>query len=461
MLALILVLNAGCTPIEPDQKEYQWNKIDLSNELLHGVWQMEGYGRLVDISSDTLIVYHRIKDFCTADRGLVPSFSLYSIGENTSNLSLLYQNYGLKSEALQTRIDLNRLDSLPEACTSQPGIEKATPGEVFDLLWTAFDEHYAFFDERGVDWALQKAIYKPSIDSLENLDLLFPILTEVLGTLGDGHVNLYRGTEYAYNAGVGTLRLRNRIVEHWREQGKPGEEADFVSSWHQRVYASVYEVLDPGSLNKGAAGALEWGTIDSNVAYVRINRFSGLAGRGVTRPAQLDTLRAALRQMSVEIADKRFAIVDVTLNGGGMDPAAITVASFFADQSRHVLTKKIRGGHATEVLLEPAKGFQFTKPVYLLTSEVTASAAEAFVLIMRSFPHVKHVGERTRGGLSGLLPKQLPQDFVVTISNEAVFDAEGNLYEGKGIPPDEQIILFPHDSLYTGLLNALDKLARR
>ena len=422
---------------------------------------MEGYGRLVDISSDTLIVYHRINDFCTADRGLVPSFSLYSIGKNTSKLSLLYQNYGLKSEALQTRIALNRLDSLPEACTTKPGIEKATPGEVFDLLWTAFDEHYAFFDERGVNWALQKAIYKPRIDSLENFDALFSILAELLSTLGDGHVNLYRGTEYAYNAGLEALRLRNRILQNWQDLGKPGNTAGVVSSWHQQVYASVYEILDPGSLKKGAAGALEWGTIDGNVAYVRINRFSGLAGRGVTRPAQLDTLRAALRQMSVEIADKRFAVVDVTLNGGGMDPAAITVASFFADQSRHVLTKKIRGGHATEVLLEPAKGFQFTKPVYLLTSEVTASAAEAFVLIMRSFPHVKHIGETTRGGLSGLLPKQLPQDFVVTISNEVVLDSHGNLFEGVGIPPEEEMILFPDDSLYTGLVNAIAKLARR
>ena len=58
-----------------------------------------------------------------------------------------------------------------------------------------------------------------------------------------------------------------------------------------------------------------------------------------------------------------------------------------------------------------------------------------------------------------MLPKQLPVDFLVTISNEKVLDVNGVLFEGQGIPPDQVLNLFPDDSLYTGLASALGKLA--
>lgn len=455
LVALCLLM--GCNPIEKEIKR-EWRLIDLANEQLLGAWEMEGYGRLIEVSQDTIQVYHHVKDFCIADRGLVPAFSLYALEDGGNGLSLLYQDYGSDSEVLQTRIKLNKLQSLPEACTAGR-YTSATPVEVFDLLWASFQEHYAFFADRGVDWNQQKLLYESRVSKLASVDSLFPVLSEMLAPLGDGHVNLYQGRDKAFNAGVGGLALRNRIVERWEREGAEGSAGSFVGAWHRHVQSSVYDVLDEGSLQSGAAGAVEWGTISGDVGYVRINRFSGLAGRGISRPAQLDTLHAALREMSNDFADKRMTIVDVSLNGGGMDPAAITVARYFADQPRHVLTKTIQGAHDTRVRLEPVEGFQFTKPVYLLTSEVTASAAEVFVLIMRAFPHVKHVGSKTRGGISGMLPKQLPQDFMVTISNEQVLDVEGNLYEGKGIPPTVAFPVFPDDSLYTGLANALRRLS--
>ena len=459
MSTLLLI---GCSAqVHPSEDMVlDWKPVSRFDSTAHGTWEMEGYGRLVDITPDTHVVYHVVDDFCIEDTGLVPFFSLYAMQEERARLSLLYYDFGEQSEALQTRIDLERLPGIPEACTSNTYAD-ATPGEVFEILWSAFEQHYAFFEERNVDWLEQKSIFDTRTDSVESVDELFNVLSDLLGALRDGHVNLYHGTDKAFNAGVRGLALRNRIVDKWREEGEPGPEGSFVSSWHQQVHGSVYEILAPGSLRKGAAGALEWGLINGDVGYVRINRFSGLAGQGVLRPAQLDTLHAAMQQMRADIDATRSVIVDVSLNGGGMDPAAITAASYFADQPRHVLTKEIRGGHDTKVMLSPPEGFSFAKPVYVLTTEVTASAAEVFVLMMRTFPHVTHVGEKTRGGISGMLPKRLPQDFMVTISNEKVLDVEGVLYEGQGIPPEQPMSVFPSDSLYTGLAHAIVQLSER
>jgi hypothetical protein len=65
-----------------------------------------------------------------------------------------------------------------------------------------------------------------------------------------------------------------------------------------------------------------------------------------------------------------------------------------------------------EVLAEifvspPGRGER--RPVLLLTSEVTASAAESFVLMMRAFPHVTHVGGPHARRLVVSAPQALPE----------------------------------------------------
>ena len=452
---------AGCisesTHQEPSVRD--WKVIDLADSSLYGLWEMKGYGRLVHISPDTLVVYHHVDDFCIVDRGIVPPLSLYSMDEQNDTLSLLYQNYGARSEVLQTRIDSYRLEEFPNDCNSSEIYADATPQQVFDLFWTAFNEHYAFFNEREVNWLDQRDRFDSRVDTVGSIDGLFTLLSEMVEPLSDGHVRISQGQHKSFNAGISSLGLRNRIIEKWAQEGKPGEDWRYVGDWHRSVHGSVYDLLDDGSLQKGAAGALEWGTLNKRVAYVRINRFNALAGPGVSRPAQLDTLHANLKRLRGDIDIMDRVIIDVTLNSGGMDPAAIIAASYFADQRRHALTKTIKGAHSTTVFIEPEPGYEFSKPIYLLTSEVTASAAEGFVLMMRSLPHVTHVGRTTRGDLSGLLPKQLPQQFAITISNESVLDPKGMLYEGGGVPPEVDIDLFPDDSLHTGLANVLKRLA--
>jgi carboxyl-terminal processing protease len=151
-------------------------------------------------------------------------------------------------------------------------------------------------------------------------------------------------------------------------------------------------------------------------------------------------------------------IVDVALNGGGSDAAAQIVASFFADERRPVLRYEAADAPSQEIFVSPRGGGEGRK-VLLLTSEVTASAAESFVLIMRAFPHVTHVGGRTRGGLSSLLPKPFPNGFRVTLAYQRVLDAEGVLYEGIGIPPDRELQLFPDGNIDGGFALVLAQLA--
>jgi C-terminal processing protease CtpA/Prc len=56
--------------------------------------------------------------------------------------------------------------------------------------------------------------------------------------------------------------------------------------------------------------------------------------------------------------------------------------------------------------------------------------------MMRQLPQVQTMGESTNGIFSTVLPKQLPNGWLLTLSNERLTDAQGYIYEGTGIPVD-------------------------
>jgi C-terminal processing protease CtpA/Prc len=131
-------------------------------------------------------------------------------------------------------------------------------------------------------------------------------------------------------------------------------------------------------------------------------------------------------------------IVDVRFNLGGSDRLALEIAGRFTPTPRVGYRFAARNGdtYAPEqvVLQRPTGSYAFTKPTVVLTSIVTSSAAEVFTLFMRQLPQVKTLGEATNGIFSTALPKELPNGWLLTLSNEVATDAGGQVYEKTGIP---------------------------
>jgi C-terminal processing protease CtpA/Prc len=73
--------------------------------------------------------------------------------------------------------------------------------------------------------------------------------------------------------------------------------------------------------------------------------------------------------------------------------------------------------------------------VILLTSGLTYSGAEIFVMATMQFPNVTRVGEPTAGALSDVLPFTLPNGWEIGLSNERYFASDGVCYEDRGVPP--------------------------
>ena len=115
--------------------------------------------------------------------------------------------------------------------------------------------------------------------------------------------------------------------------------------------------------------------------------------------------------------------------------------------------------NAETVTVVPSARTRFTKPVFVLTSEVTVSAGEGLVAMLRAFPHVTHIGQRTRGYLSGILNKALPASLAVSVTNQVIRTPDGHAYEASGISPQIAVDVFPADNVLGGYPLALQKAA--
>lgn len=95
--------------------------------------------------------------------------------------------------------------------------------------------------------------------------------------------------------------------------------------------------------------------------------------------------------------------------------------------------------------IEPKGSEQFLKPVVVLTSKSTGSAAEWFTLAMKTLPNASVVGDTTAGCFSPKIERELPNGWSFTLSSKIAVSAEMVQYEGFGIPPDYTVLNTKND----------------
>jgi C-terminal processing protease CtpA/Prc len=120
------------------------------------------------------------------------------------------------------------------------------------------------------------------------------------------------------------------------------------------------------------------------------------------------------------------------LTSGGYDAAGLTIAGYFTDKPVHVYDQytfhKGKFYQDDKVYVQPADKYNFVKPVYVLTSDISRSAAESFAMQMKALPNVKLVGSHTLGILSDMLGKSIGE-YYLTQSNRKYSSPQGDVYE--------------------------------
>ena len=297
------------------------------------------------------------------------------------------------------------------ACVDEDVYEDSPLGN-FEALWKIMDEHYCFFQEKGVDWDSVHAVYAPRFNAGMTDDQKLEVLGNMLAELKDGHVNLFASFDYS---------------RYW------GFHEDYPKNYSDTL-ARHYLGTDYRISN-----GFKYRIMDDNVGYLRVSSFEDTIGAG-----NLDDILLYL-QPCLGI------IIDLRDNGGGMLTAAEALAARFTDKEILVgyMRHKTGKGHndfsdMEEQTLKPAKGIRWHKPVVVLTNRSVYSAANEFIKYMRHCPQVTIVGDRTGGGAGLPFSSELPNGWSIRFSACPMYDTDKQSTE-NGIEPDIKVGLRTDD----------------
>jgi len=172
--------------------------------------------------------------------------------------------------------------------------------------------------------------------------------------------------------------------------------------------------------------------MEGDVAYVEILSFGFPA----------DMVRESTREIMSVAADAKALIIDVRANGGGSPDMVALVSSYlFGDKPVHLNSLYFRPADRTDdFYTDPnvaGKKFGPDKPVFVLTSGRTFSAAEEFTYNLQTRKRATIVGATTGGGANPGGMQRLPYGLAVFVpTGRAINPITNTNWEGVGVRPD-------------------------
>jgi hypothetical protein len=173
--------------------------------------------------------------------------------------------------------------------------------------------------------------------------------------------------------------------------------------------------------------------LDGNVGYLRLDQFADPALCGSTAEAAMNFL-----------AGTRALIIDLRENSGGKPGMVALVASYLFERRTHLNNLWTRHTDSTQEFWTrdsvAGRHFGGDKPVYVLTSAHTFSAAEEFAYDLQALRRATIVGETTAGGAHPASEGRIDDHFVLMVPwGKAVNPVTGTNWEGVGVAPDVQV----------------------
>jgi len=344
---------------------------------------------------------------------------------------------------------------------------KQNPVDSFEFLWHSVNELHAHLARRNINWQLVYQKYSPLIHDELNQRELQGIMLQMLAELGDYNA-LLSTNEKVMQADRKTSSLHSYIKKSISVPvGSQPSEMQWLNPlsrfpqlnqlYQQAInnYADAQTMQQFSTLkasNKAGRNLLSWGLNSSNTGILVVNHFDYVS---------IKTLHQQLDTIFTQLQDSDALILDIRTNPGGENDIAMALVSHFINTQIVAFNTYSDNsyGHSDRQQTEvaPASGQKYLKPIYLLTSQDTAGAAEVFTLVMRELPQVIHLGEATQGALSETYQVQLPSGSVISIANQVVENMHGDIYEGIGIPPQQPVRAFDIKQINQGHILSYEK----
>ena len=169
-----------------------------------------------------------------------------------------YEISKLTSDSLEVKLGFTKYGFIRSTSKSEVCNENSVddnPVSNFDALWDTFDENYASFNLREIDWEKMKEKYRPKLNAQSTDGELHAVLKEMISELKDGHVS---------------IELPDSLEDEIGNNGTDnGELRELVISEINSKYLDSVKTYNKGKVN--------WAIINNKIGYIQINDFEDLA----------------------------------------------------------------------------------------------------------------------------------------------------------------------------------------
>lgn len=393
-----------------------------------GTWESVGYGHQLHVIDGEATVFE------------VTGVSCIAVAELPQDQIIpeLFSEVISRDNALHARESegITRWKLVPESLDSRcasgglplPGDAgyQRDPVFVFDVLWQTFEDHYAFFEERNINWAQVREDVRPQISQDTTDEELFVALQEILAPFQDGHIGL-NGLGESYSP---PGPLDGKLEAEFEAQDELDDFEDYLVQELVRYLLAAAPLLSEEP--RGDLSEVSWAHVDEKIGYLRVTHFE---------PDDPEERLQAVDQALTDLAETQVLILDIRLNSGGSDQVALDMLSRFVETPGVAFQKLVfhKGEFLNkyEVPTEALEGGPLYRgKVVLLTSRETVSAAEIFTLSARNLEQFTLMGYPTQGIFSDIFDRTLPNGWSFGLSNERYLSPEGENFEVVGIEPD-------------------------
>lgn len=320
---------------------------------------------------------------------------------------------------------------------------KQDPVLNFRTFWQAYQDHYATFDMKHVDWQQQYTTYAPLVDSTTSPERLFTILAQMIKPLNDAHVRLadrsLKPPKYVWprKPSIYSNQFqfnRDSVQTYWQ-----ATDTTLAKQGFELLKASGGTYTD-GQRQFYYARSAHYG-------YIRMSDCTFGQGGSGPKLRELDSILTYFGPIKGLLLDIRF-------NRGGGDRFAFGVAGRFVDKGQvgyYRYRRRKRGGYTdfvklTSFRLRPKGRRRLTQtPIALLTNDRTVSAGDNLALILHRLPMVRLIGENTEGSFDSFRFHQLPNGWYYSLPDKRIHDLANQCYEGTGVPVDVRVVVSQAD----------------
>jgi tetratricopeptide (TPR) repeat protein len=224
----------------------------------------------------------------------------------------------------------------------------------------------------------------------------------------------------------------------------------FVISEDKQLEMEKKMAMQMVEINYGFAEAK---ILDGNIGYLNLNQFADIKYAEETATATMNFL-----------SNTNAIIIDLRTNGGGVPSMIQLLASYFFDETPVLLSDFYERKTNTKTQLysfESVNGKRcINKPLYILTSKHTFSAAEAFAYTLKHLDKATVVGEITKGGANRTKRVNLNDEFTLSVPYiQSIHPVTKTNWEGKGVQPNIKTV--EKDAFVYAHVDAIRKTFKR